>query len=280
MTNCEWINSKLEAYFTNELPGEERQRFQTHLGSCSECSAEVESFKDIDSVIRGVFERRLAVARQASQINTRPRVFKIALATTGLAVAALVLAIGMTSFQQAPAPPLAIRTPTVPDVQPEVKKDSVDEANSTKKLAKPGDAAPAKTASDPSLETVGSDAPDFVITDDAGYTKTLENYRGSVFLFGVISHDQKDGVAGLQQIYNKFAANREIRIVGISRHRDEGINGATFPILFNHGSKLLGVPDGHFLLMDSTGKPRMEGSLTDTKSVSQVRTQLERMGVK
>jgi len=280
MTNCQWINSKLEAYFTEELPGEEFQRVQDHLASCAECRRQVDSFQEIDSMVRGVFKRRVALAQQAAQMNTRPRVFKIALASTTLAVVALLLVIGMPFFQQTPAPPVATQTPSVPEIQPEVKKDSV-EGSANRQLAKPGDEAPAPTAVEPSLESIGSDAPDFVITDPAGYTATLETYRGRAFLFGVVSRDQKSAVAGLQQIYDAFDSNRGIRIVGISRqHRDEGFDRATFPILFNHGSKLMGIADGHFLLLDATGKPRLEGSLTDTQQVSKVRAQLEQLGIR
>jgi hypothetical protein len=271
MTNCEWINPKLEAYFTDELPGEELQRVQAHLAGCTECRRQVESFNEIDSMVRGVFKRRVVLAQQAAQMNTGPRVFKIALASTSFAVVALLFVLGLTFFQQTPAPPVAVQQPSVPEIQPEVKKDDVGEIG----RAKPDDDAPAATAVDPSLEQIGSDAPDFVITDAAGYPTTLENYRGRAFLFGVVSPDQKNAVAGLQQIFDSFDSNRGIRIVGILRHREEGFDKASFPIRFNHGSKLMGVADGHFLLLDATGKPRLEGSLTDAQGVSKVRTQLE-----
>ena len=277
MKNCEWINPKLEAYFTDELPGEELQNVQTHLAACAECRRQVESFNEIDSMVRGVFKRRVALAQQAAQMNTRPRLFKIALASTSFAIVALLLVLGLTFFQQTPAPPVAVQhPPSVPEVQPEVKKDDVVEIG----RAKPDDDAPAASAVDPSFEHVGSDAPDFVITDAAGYTTTLESYRGRAFLFGVVSPDQKSAVAGMQQIFDSFDSNGGIRIVGISRHREEGFDKARFPIRFNHGSKLMGVADGHFLLLDATGKPRLEGSLTDAQGVSKVRTQLEQLGAR
>jgi hypothetical protein len=275
MTKCEWINPKLEAYFTDELAGEELHRVQDHLAACAECRRQVDSFNEIDSMVRGVFQRRVALAQHAAQTPARPRVLRVAMAGAGLAVAAFLLVIGMKFFEQTPAPPTAVNPPSVPDVQPGIKKDDVGE----RRLAKPDEAVPPGTVVEPAVEHIGSDAPDFVITDPAGYTTTLETYRGRALLFGVVSPDQQKAVAGLQKMYDSFGRNGGIRIVGVSRQREENFDKATFPVLFNHGSKLMGVADGHFLLLDSTGNPRLEGSLTDAQGIAKVRTQLEQLGV-
>ena len=120
MTKCEWINPKLEAYFTDELAGEELHHVQDHLATCAECRQQVDSFKEVDSMVRGVFKRRVVLAQHAAQMNTRPRVFKVALAGAGLAVAVFLLVAGMTFFEQTPAPPIAENPPSVPEVQPGV----------------------------------------------------------------------------------------------------------------------------------------------------------------
>ena len=57
----------------------------------------------------------------------------------------------------------------------------------------------------------------------------------------------------------------------MARHREDQFNGATFPVFFNNGSKLLGVQDGKFILVDAAGKSRLEGSLADSASVARIK---------
>ena len=281
MTNCDWFISKLEAYFCDGLSSEELQRCQTHLAACAECSGQVESLKDIDPLVRGVFQRRLAVARLAAQTNTRPRLLKLALAGAGMAVAAVVLGIGMMFMQRAPAPRLVINPPEVPaPAQTEIKKDTAKESPGNRNLAKPTEGTPAMSAPQPHLDIAAENGPEFAITDAAGYTATLETYRGRVFLFGVVSPEQKAAVVNLQRIYDTFGANRGIRILGVSRRREDTLEGATLPMFFNHGSKLLGVGDGQFLLIDADGKTRLGGSLSDPASMAQLRNQLGQLGIR
>ena len=278
MTNCQWIDSKTEAFFADELQGEEFQRFQTHLASCDACRATVESLKGVDSLVRGVFQRRVAVATMAARANTRPRVFKIVLASMALTAAAVFIALATTYTQYVPAPPVALKPPPVPVLE-EVKKEDVEQSTN-KNLSKPGDVAPAKAANDSHADKVPNDAPEFLIADTAGYTYNLETYRGRALLFGVISPSQKAAVTSLQQIYEAFGSNRGIRVLGIARHQDDSFDGATIPVFFNHGSKLMGMGDGQFLLVDASGKTRLQGSLSDARSIAKLGSQLEQMGIR
>jgi hypothetical protein len=179
-------------------------------------------------------------------------------------------------FTQAPAPPTALQKPPAPpDLQNEVKKDNA--VQTSVNHAKPGDATPATGLgpTNPSLDANAPDAPEFALTDAAGYTTTLDTYKGRLFLFGVITRDQKTAVAGLQQIYNSLGKNRGIRIIGVSR-REENFDGVTFPVYYNHGSKLLGVPDGEFLFLDSAGSKILQGSLSDPVDLARLRMQVSR----
>ena len=61
MTNCEWFDSKLEAYFCDGLADEELQALSDTSGSPARTAARrVESLKDIDPLVREVLQRRLA----------------------------------------------------------------------------------------------------------------------------------------------------------------------------------------------------------------------------
>jgi hypothetical protein len=274
--NCQWIDSRLEALFTDNLSREELEQCQAHLASCDECRRQVESLKNVDGLVRRVFLERTVVARQAAGHNTRTRVLKMSLAAASLAAAAVVLSIGLVFFQETPAPPVAVQQPPdVPRLERNVdKKDDQTEI----KLLRPGDGEPAKTAAEPHLDAATEGGPDFAITDAAGYTENLDSYRGRVFLFAVVSPDQKAAVANLQQIYDTFGPNPGIRIRGVAHRRDDKFEGVTFPVYFNQGSKLLGIGDGEFLLLDKDGNKQLDGTL-DSRNLTRIRTQLGQLGI-
>ena len=110
---------------------------------------------------------------------------------------------------------------------------------------------------------------------------TLETYRGRVLLFGVVSPEQKAAVSNLQQIYDDFRF--ESRHSDLRRRAHAGgqiSNSADSPDAFNNGSKLLGVQEGQFLLIDAAGKTRLEGSLADPASVARIKSQLGQLGIR
>ena len=132
------------------------------------------------------------------------------------------LALGVRFLQETPAPAprwpfsrLRIRT-----IQPEKKRILIQQHPS---LLKPKEGTAVKTAPQPHLDSALADGPEFAITDAAGYTATLETYRGRVLLFGVVSPDQKAAVTNLQQIYDAFGSNPGIRIFAVARHREDRV---------------------------------------------------------
>src|SRR5205085_8033166 len=82
-TNCQWCESKLEAFFSEDLGSADLELFQAHLASCEECSRQVKELREIDPMVHQVLQHRLVQARAAGQWNTRPRVWKVALAGSG-----------------------------------------------------------------------------------------------------------------------------------------------------------------------------------------------------
>jgi hypothetical protein len=283
-TNCQWCQSKLEAYFSEELSQEDLGLFQSHLTSCSDCRREVQELKAIDPLVQQVLQRRLGQARLAGQWNTRPRVWKVALAGSGIALAA-VLGVGMLALRpEAPAPPTA-GTPTkieefapspVMNENPKEKTSATPDTG----LLKPEKGTTAPPAPQPELDLRPTNGPDFDIIDAAGEGSTLESFRGRVLLFGVVSSEQKEATSNLQELYRAFGSNPNVRIFGVANRREDKIEGATFPVLFNNASKLLGVQNGHFLIMDSAGSSKLKGSLANEADVTRARTQLGQLGVK
>jgi len=276
-TNCQWCQSKLETYFSEELNQEDLGLFQAHLAGCATCSREVQELRDIDPMVRQLLQRRLAHARAAGQWNTRPRVWKVALAGSGIALAT-VLGIGMLALrQEAPAPANAgVKPPEIVQPAPspviENPKEKISQA-ADPKLVKPGEGTSATPAPQPELDLRPVNGPDFAIIDpSSGEGATLETYKGRVLLFGVVSSDRKDALANLQELYQAFGSNPNVRILGVANHRDDKFEGSTFPLRFNHASKLLGVQNGQFVIVDTAGSPKLRGSLSNAADVTRART--------
>ena len=280
MSNCQWFNSRIEAYFSDDLNNEELQLCRSHLAACPACAQEVESLRNIDSRLRQVFQHRLRLALEKPQHHgTHSRVWKVAFAGVGLAAVALVLISGPMLFTEPPGPPHLSQVP--PGLPPMTDGGEKPKATGTAEVnrLKPTSGSPAKVASQPNLDSAAPDGPEFAVTDAAGYTATLENYKGRILLFGLVSSEQKAAVANLQQIYEAFGADPGIRIVGVAR-RDDSFAGTTFPRYFNQGSKLMGIQEGEFLLIDADGKSRFKGSLSDAAQTARLRTQLEQLGIR
>jgi hypothetical protein len=285
MTNCEWLNSKLEAYFCDDLAGEDVRRFQAHLSLCAECRQQMDSFNQIDPLVRGVLQHRLVVAQMAVRGNGHSRGFKLVLAVAGggtLAAALVLLVIGMGSTQQQnPALPVAVQQPPAisSPIEPDgIKKNSGQEQKVN--LGKPLDGPPVQPAPQPHLDDALANGPDFAVADAAGYPFTLEKYRGRALLVGVVSPDQKTAVSNLEQLYEAFGSNSRVAILAVARHRDDKFRDAKFPLFFNNGSKLLGAREGEFRLLDPTGKMKLDGSLADPASVMRIRNELGQLGIR
>jgi Putative zinc-finger len=278
MTNCEWMNSRLEAYFCDDLSDPELQRFRTHLETCAKCQHEVSSLKSIDPLLRGVLRHRLALAQRPVHSNGRPRILRLALAAGSLAAALVLLVLGSTYYQETPAPSVAAKPPAVEiSTEPRVKKDATPQEV---QLSKPLDGTPVRLAPQPHLDTPQANGPAFSITDAAGYPFTLDTYRGRVLLFGVVSPEQKAAVNNLEQIYEAYGSNPKVGIFAVARHREDEFTEAKFPLFFNNGSKLLGVQEGQFILVDPSGRTRLQESLADPANMARIKNEFGELGIR
>jgi hypothetical protein len=133
----------------------------------------------------------------------------------------------------------------------------------TPQLAKPTPEPASSPDRLPSLSPmpVASNAPDFLVTDPAGYAHTLDDFRGHVVVVGVWSRNQGESIANLERLYKSFATNPKIRFVGVPNDRQSKPDKTTFPVLYNQGSKLFGAKPGEFVLLDENGTVESRGSL-------------------
>jgi hypothetical protein len=132
----------------------------------------------------------------------------------------------------------------------------------TAERTKPLDSTASATVQAPRAAAApDSNAPDFMVVDPAGYSRTLNDYRGYVFVLGILNRDQRDVISDFEHLYKQFGSNRKFRFLAVSSDRQVRVPNTTFPIAYNHGSKLFGALPGDFVLLDETGVVRLHGSL-------------------
>ncbi len=272
--DCQWVTTNLEAISCDSLGAEEARLAKAHIQECAHCRAEIESLEEIDVMVRKYVRHQMAVA-------VAPKRQRVAWGSIGAAAAvaiALVMAVSLQFFPGTgtvePALEQALTAPA-PAANPQLDKDSESTATQRSKPEEAGSAAgvtsgrPAPAANEKVPD--GPGAPDFLITDPAGYSRTLEDYKGYVFFFGVWQPTQTAAIANIETVYRNFGSNTKLRIVGISNQRQVNPANTTFPLFYNQGSRLLNTASGEFLLLDQTGAIRLRGSLL-TPSEDLVRT--------
>jgi hypothetical protein len=260
--DCQWVEKHLEALFSEELAEQESRAARAHIESCESCKAETQSLIAIDPVIKSYFRRELEIARRPQVIH-KGRVF--GLSTAAVVVVALLLMIVIRT----PQPPAAVAPPSgsvanVPAPPTEPPTPTIKQNDQTSpQLAKPTPepAAAADRVRPISSTPVTSNSPDFLVTDPAGYSHTLADFRGHVVVVGVWSRNQSESIANLERLYKSFATNPKIRFVGVPGDRQSKPDKTTFPVLYNQGSKLFGAKPGEFVLLDENGTVESRGSL-------------------
>lgn len=288
--DCQWFNEHLEGLFCESLDANELRQASEHLNTCAKCSAEVQALRDIDPMIQRVMAYRTVQARAAvlsPTLNPKrgslsPRPFRIGIAFSGLALAAtLVFAVfvreGKDSKLDQPVAPASNQTVE----STEATTTKTDSAPTLR--AKPDAAGKIAAATSPVPEAaIPENAPDFSVIDPAGYSTTLQDYRGRVVLIGVWSADQPESAQNLQRLYQAFGTRKEVRMLGISKRKQERPSGTTFPMVFNNGSKLLGAQNEDYLVVDKEGRVQMRGSLSGDSNalVSRIRKELDQLGAR
>ena len=159
----------------------------------------------------------------------------------------------------APAVPVEAPPPSIKDdVATGAQRAKPVPGGEKEEAVPPTQSAPAANAASPRDANV----PDFLVTDPAGYSRRLEDYRGHLLLIGVWSGDQPKAAASLERLYKAFASNPNLRLIGVSNERLAKPVNTTFPVVYNQGSRLLDAKPGEFVLLDESGAVRLRGSLT------------------
>ena len=271
--DCQWVEKHLEALFSEELGDQESRAARAHIESCESCKAETQALFAIDPLIENYFRRELEIARRPQVIH-KGRV--LGLSTVAAVVVALLLMI-LIRNPQAPAalapPGSAANVPAPPTEPPAPTIKQNDQTSPQLAKPTPEPAGPSDRLPSISSTPVTSSAQDFLVTDPAGYSHTLADFRGHVVVVGVWSRNQSESIANLERLYKSFATNPKIRFVGVPSDRQSKPEKTTFPVLYNQGSKLFGAKAGEFVLLDENGSVESRGSLV--KDVETLRKTLQ-----
>jgi hypothetical protein len=274
--DCTWFHSNLEAYFCDTLDETGRQAAVEHLQQCDSCKNEVASLEGVDQTVRQVFKYRLA---NASAKQVRHVRFLPLAAGVSVAAAALLLAINLPNRETLVPTAVQWSAPTVPadNIPPMPVAPLKNAVEPPIQRAKPTDENPTSLQPRPDLDAAKSGAPDFAVIDAAGYSAGLENFKGYFVVVGIWSQTQPETIQALNRIYSAVGQDQQVRVLGVASTRQEPLDQATFPVVFNRGSHLLGLKAGGLMLLDKAGHVRWNGTLTESPEsiVSKIRSQID-----
>jgi len=262
--DCQWVHKNLEALFCGTLSPEENRTALAHIESCGSCDKEITALNAIDPLVKRYFQHELNRATGVSA--TRSRTFRkrrLALTSGAVLAASVLLAVAFRiPHQKAVIPSTSIAqnvsTSQVPDSAPPVKTEDT----ATIERAKPLDSVPADRAQTAGARSkTDNNTPEFLVTDPAGYSRTLSDYRGHILVIGLLNSRQPDSTSNLERLYETFGSSPKLRFLAVAQdHQAKPVN-TRFPLAYNQGSKLFEAAPGDFVLLDETGRVRLRGSL-------------------
>lgn len=280
--DCQWIETNIEAYFCDRLSFEQKVVAQNHIQDCSGCREQVQGLNEVDPLVKQVFRYNLAVARTPR----RARHWAVIYGTPVAVFATLVIAVlalqspqpGVVPVPDGASPPRMVaavpaeaEVPKAPEGLP-AERAKPEEAEEP--LAPAAMTAPGESRSDLSR-------PDFALTDAAGYSRTLQDYRGYVLIFGVWTPGDTQTIANIEEIYRTFSSDTRLRILGVAQAVEAKPAGTTFPIAYNHNSRLMGAAPGELWIVDQQGSVRSRIPLTNSPQqiLNAVRASLASIGL-
>jgi hypothetical protein len=263
--DCTWIEKHLEALSCGTLNSEENEIAQSHLENCGSCAKEVAALNAIDPIVKFHFRRELRRAKQSTPAipRTIPKRGLAAATSAAVLAASILLLIEMRTQRHATVVPAASVahevTPTaVPESIPPVKSTDATGIDRTKPVeSNAGD----RIESRPAISAPDGNAPEFLVSDPAGYSRTLADYRGHILILGILDARQSEAESNFERLYTAFASNPKLRFLGVFNDRQPRPANTTFPIAYNQGSKLFGAKSGEFLLLDENAAITQRGSL-------------------
>ena len=282
--DCQWFSTNLEAFFSDSLDAQQFQLASEHLKTCLSCRSEVQALRDMDPLVKQLLKYRMTKALAAAHAPKRSAAFQLGLAGAALAIVGLlvfVVFLGGTGGFGGLLPPsqTTLQSEGSPNsiTSNDVKVDDEIPAVRAKPDAPGPNSAGIKPGPEPPVTNI---SPAFLVTDPAGYSTSLEDYRGRVLFIGVWSEEQPEAAHNIQRLYQAFGNRKEVRILGVTSRNQERPAGMTFPMVFNNGSRLLDTRSADFTVVDKEGNVQMRGSLVVDPNVliPKIRAKLDELG--
>jgi hypothetical protein len=269
--DCQWVENNLEAIFSGDLAEEENRLARAHIQHCDTCRKEVQGLIAIDPLIKQYFQAQLAKAVRTADAPARGITSsRWILQIAAVAVVAVVLVVLLRSPQTEQVQPnVPVQTAVAPAVSSDAPPVGKNEPVADNERAKPSPdpdvknrrEAPGRSAVLPA--TPGPNAPAFLVSDPAGYARSLQDYRGFKTLIGVWSPDKPQSITTLERLYKAFGSDPKFRFIGVSPQRAAKPAKTTFPVFSNQGSRLMDAKPGEFILLNEAGAVTLRGSLAE-----------------
>jgi len=258
--DCQWVEKNLEALFCDRLSQEQDRLAQAHIRNCDSCNKQVQALNAIDPLVKHYFRQELEIAGRPRVLHSGRIVSVSGAAAAVFVILFLLIRTPQTAPVIAPAADAPNATTVVSAESPgPIKRDEAGELQRAKPSAEPS--APALDRRPVVPPAIRSDAPDFLVTDPAGYSHKLDEYRRHVVVIGVWSADETESISNIERLYKAYGANPKFRFLGITNHYQAKPANTTFPVLYNQGSRLFGAKPGEFVLVDENGAVELRGSL-------------------
>ena len=257
--DCQWIEKNMEAFFGDGLDDLENQLARAHVEGCDRCRREVAALIAIDPVVKNYFRQQMSIARTPRRVR-RSLIYGTAAAVLAAVFLFAVMLRGPQVNTTSPSP--LSQAQTAANTSAEAPLVIKEEAGGETLRAKPDELPATAGISASPARADDRNAPDFLVTDAAGYTRSLNDFRGYVALIGIWSSGHPEALANLESLYKNFSSNTRLRFVGVTSESGAKAANTTFPVFYNQGSKLFGARPGDFVLLDETGSVRLRGSLT------------------
>lgn len=227
------------------------------------CGSEVAALNAIDPLVKKYFQSELNRVQQGSS-RTIAKGRLVLVSSAALIAVSLLIFVTLRTAHLDFAGPSTARAPVANSAQPlqtvpSAKGTDESATAGAVERAKPLDSAAPAVVANGTVAMPDNNAPDFMVIDPAGYSRTLADYKGYVFILGVLRADQLDATSDFDRLYKEFGSNRKFRFLAVSPDRQ--IRNTTFPIAYNRGSKMFGALPGDFVLIDEAGSIQLRGSL-------------------
>jgi len=281
--DCQWFTANLEAFFCDGLDVQQSQLASEHLKICSNCRNEVQALQNVDPLVKQLLAFRMARAEAAAHAPKRSIGFQIGLAGAAAALAGILVFAVFLRHPEGPGSVLPTNQAAIHSQEAPDTGDPKAEALALDSRAKPdapiSNTSGIKAAPEPA---VSGNSPAFLVTDPAGYTTSLEDYRGRILLVGVWSEEQPEAAQSIQRLYQTFGNRKGVRVLGVTSRSTERPAGMTFPLVFNSGSRLMDTQTSNYVVVDKEGNVQMRGSLvTDSNALTaKIRVKLDELGGK